>query len=388
MIVPGQIRKIVLLIILTTFIFTVLYIVWRLSIFNLNRPVDPKNPQSQGTSSTQPTWVFKAQERISGTPLYYDGKIFFQTARTVNAIESNKGNLLWKSDYQGLSDKIIPLIVCDGILVVPSKNDSLTAFSGENGVILWNISFDPREPDNLFHPEETNYTESFSCEGDNLFVTRFNRGIYAINVRMGKNIWINTNIENRGNFATQINGKILYSFATTYIYACNPDSGNILWKKDIGRYISTILLENNILYVAYFDSNPGLMAFDLSAMKPNWDIRTSLPNTSLFHNLVIDKDMIYATGDSVVAFDGNTGRMKWNSYTFFKLGKPVILGNTLYVRDPATNLYAFNLQTGKYFVALKIQANWPSMDRLRDPILVPPLLIIPFGDERLLAYSP
>jgi len=130
------------------------------------------------------------------------------------------------------------------------------------------------------------------------------------------------------------------------------------------------------------------MAFDLSAMKPKWNAQTSLPDSSSLYNLVIDKDSIYATGDTAVAFDKNTGKIKWNSNTFYKLGKPVILGNTLYVRDPATNLYAFDIQTGKYSVALKIHANWPSMASLRDPIIVSPFLIVPFGDERLLAYLP
>ena len=77
-----------------------------------------------------------------------------------------------------------------------------------------------------------------------------------------------------------------------------------------------------------------------------------------------------------------------SSNPFYKLGKTVILRNTLYVRDPTTNLYAFDIQTGKYSVALKIQANWPSMDSLRDPIGASSLLVIPFGDDRLFAYFP
>jgi len=347
--------------------------------------------------------VFTAQEKISGTPLFSGGKIFVQTSKAVYAMDSNKGTLLWKTNYQGLSQDlsdntvklaetipptIVSPILCDAILVVPSQHDSLTAFSEDDGRILWNTSFDPGTPNSFFHPEETNYTESLSCEGDTVFITRFNRGIRAINIKTGMDIWINSEIENRGYFATQINGKTLYAFETSFIYACDPDTGNIFWKKDIGQAVSTILLENNILYVAYFDRDSGLLAFDLSTMKPKWNVQTPLPNSSSLYNLVIDKNSIYATGDFVAAFDKYTGKMKWNSNTFYKLGKPVILGNNLYVRDPATNLYAFDLQTGKYFVALKIQANWPSMDSLRDPIGVSPLLVVPFGDERLFAYSP
>jgi outer membrane protein assembly factor BamB len=395
MIILSQIRKVGLLIIVSVFILVLLYAAWRLFIFNLNRPEDPKDPQSQGTFPTQPAWVFRTQEKIPGTPFFSGGKIFIPTSKNVYAVDSNTGNLLWKSYYQGLSypdlsfrNNGVPPILCDGILVVPSQNDSLTAFSEQSGAIFWNSPYDPGEPDNLLHPEETNYVESLSCAGDTLFVTRFNRGIYAIHPKTGENIWINTEIENRGYFATQINEKILYTFDTSFIYACDPDTGNILWKKDIGEAVSSILLENDILYVAYFDPNPGLLAFDLSALKPIWDIKTSLPDTSLFHYLAIDKETIYTTGDSLIAFDKNTGKMKWNSNPFYKLGKPVILGNTLYVRDPATNLYAFDIQTGKYSVALKIQANWPSMDSLRNPIDASSLLVIPFGDDRLFAYSP
>ena len=384
-----------LLIILTVIILVVLYAAWELFISNLHRPEDPKDPQPQGAFPAQPAWVFRTQEKIPGTPFYSGGKIFIPTSKNVYAVDSNKGILLWKSYYQGLSypgftfwNNGVPPILCDGILVVPSRNDSLTAFSEATGVIFWNSPFDPGEPDNLFHPEETNYTESLACAGDTLFVTRHDRGIYAINLKTGGNIWINTDIEDRGYFATQINGKILYAFSTSFIYACDADTGNILWKKDIGEAVSSIFLENEILYVAYFNPNPGLLAFESSAMKPIWDIKTSLPDTSLFHYLAIDKDTIYATGDSVIAFDKNTGKMKWNSNPFYKLGKPVILGNTLYVRDPATNLYAFDIQTGKYSVALKIQANWPSMDSLRDPIGASSLLVIPFGDDRLFAYFP
>ena len=93
----------------------------------------------------------------------------------------------------------------------------------------------------------------------------------------------------------------------------------------------------------------------------------------------------------MIALSVATGEILWESQESEKseeLGKPIILGGNIYVRDYDSTVYALNIKDGSIIGRLHIGKDQDFYNFDRGPAGLDGALIVPFGDNRIFIYEP
>jgi hypothetical protein len=100
-------------------------------------------------------------------------------------------------------------------------------------------------------------------------------------------------------------------------------------------------------------------------------------------------DNLLIASQKLVMVSKQDGSILWATDNLGYLECPVLLKNEIYVRNNETDLYLFDKASGHAKGELQVRTNTlMKQDFFRSPIIANGLLVVPFGDNRLLVYQP
>jgi outer membrane protein assembly factor BamB len=248
--------------------------------------------------------------------------------------------ILWQKD---LEEKFSwNQVTYFGTLLVGS-NSSLSSYDPDSGELMWK-----RDDLNKIAPFDVR-----EVTGWPIAVLNLDRGIggqkssvEAINLDNGQTMWKTEEFEGfaLGTYALAEKGIVLFfvnlingeEVNGVHLYAYKAETGELLWKTPYGQdagKISTHLADNSGAFYARQDLSghmepvvdgdllyvpfSGVHCFDLNTGALQWGVPFKPAHKTLkkaYAPLVIDGDLIYATGSGVVyAVNKLTGEIKWQT---------------------------------------------------------------------------
>jgi len=335
-----------------------------------------KEPESIGLFPREPAWVFQAAERITISPVVQDQWITVHTSQGVYWLDSTEGKPLLKVALPG-SDGMP--VACDGFLLVPERGHSLSAFVLSTGALAWAVPLPPTHEG--YVPIDVP-VESIACGDEIAYVARYNWKLTAYQLVSGKILW-ESSVPDRSGLSLATDGHIVYLGANIYIKAYDGRSGELLWSETMGAFVQSIQLVTNTLYIGLFKA--PFLAMDIDSRTIRWQADFPVGE----HPFLVEGDTLYITNQgNLAAILRENGRIIWQrKLPGADLGKPIVAKGVLYVRSARGYLYALEASTGRELGELKIQPDTPFVYTLdRSPSVAGDFLLVPFGDNRLLAY--
>jgi outer membrane protein assembly factor BamB len=172
------------------------------------------------------------------------------------------------------------------------------------------------------------------------------------------------------------------------INAFDTLTGTLLWKEDINASIGQIVLDDNILLISD-NRKSGMIAFDPNNRKILWRVDYKVIYDTTINCIVMNDDVVYIAAQLLMAVTKDDGQMIWASDKIGDLECPVVLENSIYVRNTRTALFAFDLDSGREIGRMSVQTNTPMLHEPdRSPTVTDGILIIPITDHYVAAYSP
>jgi outer membrane protein assembly factor BamB len=345
---------------------------------------NPSHPISSGSFPVNPVWVFKGNGRVVATPVVYDDRVFIRTMHAVYALDGASGQPLWYALSSAPAELSTAPLVTNCCLIIPEIGSRISTYSIDTGEFLWRTA----GIDYSYGGSGPGSIEVLASIGDLFFVARSGWALNAYLVENADNIW-ERNVPSRSTLYLAVDKNIVYLSASPYLRAYDIYHGSLLWEIDFRTNVGVVLLEDDRLYMAVHLSEKSILALDKNTYREIWHIKDSEIERSDVRSLILDGEILFAAADRLIAISKNEGSIIWLSDYTGWLGKPVVLGNKIYVRNIETVLYAIDKSTGLITGRLVIQAD-TAMQHMpeRGPATLGDLLIIPFGDNRVFAYKP
>ena len=336
----------------------------------------PKEPESSGLFPQEPVWVFRAAERITTSPVVQDQWVIIRTSQGIYWLDSTTGRPLLRVELAGSDRLPVP---CDGLLLVPEGRHSLSTFTLSTGALVWTAR--PLPTYRGYVPTDVP-VESMACGGEVTYVARYNWRLTAYKLLNGEILW-ESSVPDRSGLSLATDGHIVYLGANVYIQAYDGHSGERLWSERMGTFVRSIQLVANTLYIGLFEG--PFLAMDVNSRAIRW--QADFPAGE--HPFLVEGDTLYITNQgNLAAILRENGRIIWQrKLPSADLGRPIVAKGVLYVRSARGYLYALEASTGRELGELKIQPDTPFVYTLdRSPSVAGDFLLVPFGDNRLLAY--
>ena len=343
----------------------------------------PAEPASNGIFPDLPEWTFWANENVTATPIVYGSYVFVRTSEAVYKLDGDTGILLWRFASPGTSSSMdVSPQISGNLLIIPERGGLLAAVSIDSGHLVWRLwSVDENR-----RFSGTMRVEEFTIDGGIIYVARHSWRLTAYDLEGGTKLW-EVRVPDRVSLNLATDHEAVYLGASQLIIAYDLKFGQLLWEKDMGAYVRSILAQDGYLYVAFMSNDYNLAAINLETRQEEWKIRlTSIEGPDIRYLTAAD-EVLYAVDENLYAFNLATGGILWqSSYTDF-LERPVVAGDRIYVRNNETTLFVFDSTSGDELGRLLVQHDAPLKRQPgRNPAIYGDLVIVPFGDERILAY--
>jgi len=272
-------------------------------------------------------------------------------------------NRLWS---QRFNDLVVDISTSnsDEIIFIRT-NKSLYALQSNTGDILWSFPLSKQ----IDHSPAVNF-------GTKVYVTD-SEALLALDMENGRVRWSQPLPETSGRVVDVSNSIVLINEVGADIRAYDVKSGSFLWNISGGRGFIQAFIDENLIYIPDY----GVKAIDIKNGKDVWQYGTDVKYPSDYYNGVI-----YSAGNRVVAFDVRNQTELWdmvlpivglqrlkldNDFLFvmdekniylikksngtlaWQVGmshpmNPVIIGDVVYVMDGFGRvIQVFNLSTGK-----------------------------------------
>lgn len=339
-------------------------------------------PESVGLFPHEPMWIFQAAERIIAAPVVVQDKwIIVRTAKGIYWLDA-EGMPLQRVEVSGstcLNCFNSPPVLCGEWLLVPEGRHALSAFFSM-GALAWRVIPSPG-PYGGYIPSNAP-VESIACGEGIAYAARYNWDLTAYELLTGNVLW-ESSVPDRSTLSLATDGRIVYLGANIYIKAYDGFSGDLIWSEKMGTFVRSIQLVGKTLYVGLFKA--PFLAIDVDTRSIRW--QADFPAGE--YPFLIDGNIIYITNqEHLAAISREDGQVLWQrKLPNADLGTSVVAKGVLYIRDTGGYLYALEVSTGRELGGLKVQSDGPFIYLSdRGPAVVRNLLLVPFGDNRLLAY--
>lgn len=375
-----------------TFLFVLLLCIsWTICvILTKNRlfVAKPSNPISYGEFPPHYSWVFETRDTVVSSLVSQDGVVFVRTQHSIYALSASNGEKIWEADTESELSLIIAPQIKGEYVIVPEKKSGIAAFSYSTGDLIWRV---PPMDISKTHLTSTSI-ESMALNNDTVYVARFGSPLAAYDIKSGSLLW-EKKITGRTFPYIVSNDRNLYLGLglDAILMQIDAKTGNIISRKKIGGYLGPMTLSNDNLFVSDVENN---IVYAVNGKTVENEILWSqdLPadiSPYKINNLVVYDNCLYISADRLLKLSIDNGQLIWATQKTKALESPVILKDTIFVRNIQNDLYAFDLQsgleTGKLFVIANTVMNHAPF---RSPIIEGDLVIIPFGDNRIFAYHP
>jgi outer membrane protein assembly factor BamB len=343
----------------------------------------PNEPVSNGNFPDLPEWTFWADEDVTATPIVYGSNVFVRTSEAVYKIDANTGILIWRFASPGTSSSLdVSPQISGNLMIVPERGALLAAVSIETGHLVWRLRSVDANRKNTGNME----IAGFTIDEGAIYIARYDWKLTSYDLESGQKLW-EANVPGRVSLYLAADHNAIYLAAGHSLCAYDFHFGQLLWKKDMGAYITSMVENNGYLYLAFLSDTCHLAAFNLKSRQQEWQqCSISIDNLELGY-LTIAEGVLYGTDENLFAFKLSTGEMLWISQSAGPLERPIVAGDRIYVRNNETTMFVFDTMSGDKLGHLLVQSDAAVKEQPgRNPAIYGDLVIIPFGDERILAY--
>lgn len=357
-------------------IFAIVYLFYR-------RDNYPAEPAANGIFPDLPEWTFWADENVTATPIVYGSYVFVRTSEAVYKLDGDTGILLWRFASPGTSSSLdVSPQISGNLLIIPERGGLLAAVSIDSGHLVWRLwSVDENRKFS-----GTMRIEEFTIDGGIIYVARHSWRLTAYDLEGGTKLW-EVNVPDRVSLNLATDHKAVYLGASQVIIAYDLQFGQLLWEKDMGAYVRSILAHKGYLYVAFMSDDCNLAAINLETRQEEWKIRLASIDGPELRYLTAADEVLYAVDENLYAINLATGAILWKSQYAGPLERPVVAEDRIYVRNNETTLFVFDSTSGDELGRLLVRTDAPLKRQPgRNPAIYGDLVIVPFGDERILAY--
>ncbi len=252
-----------------------------------------------------------------------------------------------KSDYMGFRrmNRATP-VVTDRLVVQANAIDGITAYSRDNGDLLWSLSIRGGveagvtangdrlffgASDGMFYSVNINTgkilwsfpmrAETLSLptvEGSNVYVLGGNDVLYCLDKESGKQIWVynrqsSSTLSIRAGSRPTVDGESVYvGFSDGFVASLRRKDGGLNWERKLSKNLrfkdvdTTPLVINDRLFTASFDGS--IFCLDKASGQVTWEVEEGA-----YAPLTVQDQKIYAatTGGALIALDRDSGKILW-----------------------------------------------------------------------------
>jgi outer membrane protein assembly factor BamB len=342
----------------------------------LAHPTSPALPT--GVFQTAPIWTVETPDLITSTPATRDGIVYLRTQQSLLALDSRTGESIWSTEAEGPGGLTPAPIAMGEVVVTTMSRSRVAAFDRTSGDLIWVSSGDGPSSESI---------AAMTTAMDTVFVARNLVSLAGYAATDGSLAWADM-VSGRGTQALTTDGHAVYSSLAYTLGAYDASSGQVLWSQDWDEFLGPVAATDGVVYVAS-ETWPGILALDAQNGRTLWEARYSRLEPYNIECLVVSGDRLYLAESRMLALSSATGEIAWMTETLGRLECPVVLEDTIYVRNIDTRLYAFDAVTGKEAGRLSVGYNTSRKNQQdRSPIVVDGLLIVPIDSHHLVAYRP
>ncbi|USN48176.1 MAG: PQQ-binding-like beta-propeller repeat protein [Pseudobdellovibrionaceae bacterium] len=222
----------------------------------------------------------------------------------LTAYDKKTGNLIWRLPLRGGVEAGAQLV--NGFLYFGANDGQFYSVNAETGHIRWTF---PLRSEGLATPTVDN-GEVFLLSGNNV--------AYALNADTGKQVWLynrrdSSNISVRGGSRPAVIGdKVFLGFSDGFLVALNRKNGGVIWERSLNRnrrfkdVDAGPIADEEFLYVSAYDD--GVYCLKQETGQILW--RTDLGGATSV--TLAPQKVFYATSTGeVVALERRSGKMIW-----------------------------------------------------------------------------
>jgi len=323
-------------------------------------------------------WKFDAQSAVVGSPIFDGNNVYIQTETDVLALKSSTGTMIWKTSVlrsSGDTDRHF-LQIKDKILMVFRKESPALALSAETGDILWGNQPIDRDVIDVSVYEDILYEARYSS-----FLTSY--AIYSGNIN-----W-SSNVPSRTSLYIFPEKDVVYLGTSSGLLAFDAAKGQVMWEYDLKGLAGGMAKVNNILYLAFIKGECSFAAFDIQSLSYLWCIpKDNVSALSVINNVLVENNVVYVSGNKLVAVSSDSGNLIWQSETRDNFGPPVLSNNQMYTQGQS-RIYEISLTTGKgesmFSYPNMYIISWMSRSNIA-PVIINDLILITIKNN-LYAYK-
>jgi len=265
----------------------------------------------------------------------FDGSVYIGAADGVYSLTAENGAVEWHAGTQSIS---CPVVTDDRVYI--SSFDTMHAFDRQTGEAQWTFT-EAAEPDQA---------SSLAFAEDRLVTLSSDGFVYCIDPETGAKLWQSpadeTNDTKLGTPAIS-NGRVFVGDPAGTLSALSLADGKEHWRVETGeRIISSPVVDSGTVYVG----GDSLYAFDTQTGDQQFSVDVEGP---IHASPIVTADTIVVTPNSryAIAFDRRSREVLWER-TFERelqgvLGAPIVSGNTVYRASTGGYLTAIDVETGE-----------------------------------------
>ena len=314
---------------------------------------------------------------------YDNGVLYALHLPTIDALDAKSGKMLWSEKYSMVWNDMVPggvsngysAISADSLYVSTPSDKYVFAIDTTNGNLKWVYELNTTE---FGAGGKNHYSLSNPVIIDDVVIFKYyishlsytgppialiegepepepeqpitKEGLIALSAKTGEKVWEYTDeVSDRFVYRNLIyNNDLVYiGFSDGNIIALSSDSGEYVWKINVGDRINSIVAESDKLFIGYIIETNALYSKKYTVVDAmSGEILPDVPDSIVGQDSVIAGKYIYAASrgkNNINIFDVKTGERIWTGGKTegYDVSKPMVYKDKLYLTSIDGKLYAF-----------------------------------------------
>jgi outer membrane protein assembly factor BamB len=350
-------------------------------------PAVSSQPVPSGEFAGEPTWVFDLEEDFRCASDDGSSRIYLQTGDSIYALDALNGKMLWESALPELTQPCLPPVAAEPYLLLAGEDGALVALQEETGQPLWQsrLTIDQQSTSAI----GTEYIRTILVDGQTAYVARYGATLTAYDLASGMERWFVALEEMPITLA--IVDERLYVGSEYSLLTLRSGQGELLWEKYLGYYgyLRDMAADKDRVYMALgSESGDYITALSQNGSSILWTTLISEIGLSYINTFLLQGDALYICGDRLLALSSRTGDLIWKTDQMADLGRPVLLKDSIVVREGGLAVHAFDRSSGVEIGKLSLPAGaLPGSELSHKPLHAGDSLVIVIQGSRLYAYQ-